>query len=224
MSRTILITGDMHSEGDGQLFVTKNFDNPILIVCGDFGYIWSGDYEENMELDSLNNYYNCTILFIDGNHENFNLINKYPVKYWNGGWVHEIRPNILHLMRGEVFQIEGKTFAVMGGAESVDKVMRIEGESWWKDEIPNIGEWASLISNLDVIDWKVDYFLSHTAPTSIVKEMFGKNSKEEAVTQMLEKVRKKVVVKYNWYFGHMHKKWISKDKKFRCIYKDVIEL
>jgi len=38
-------------------------------------------------------------------------------------------------MRGEVFQIEGKTFAVMGGADLIDKAMRREGKSWWKDEM-----------------------------------------------------------------------------------------
>lgn len=54
-------------------------------MCGDFGYIWSGSAKENEELDILNNY-NCTILFIDGNHENFELLNKYLVKHWNGGW------------------------------------------------------------------------------------------------------------------------------------------
>lgn len=223
MAKTILVTGDMHGDGDKQLLKTMYFSNSILIVCGDFGYIWSGAAKENEELDILNNY-NCTILFIDGNHENFELLNKYPVKLWNGGSVHEIRSNILHLMRGEVFKIEGKTFAVMGGADSVDKAMRREGISWWKDEIPNIEEWTSLMSNLDTIEWKVDYFLSHTAPTKIVKEMFGKGAKEDTVTQMLEKIRRKVRVKNKWYFGHMHVKWLSKDKKFRGLYQDVIEI
>ena len=80
------------------------------------------------------------ILFIDGNHENFNALNSYPVEEWNGGKVHRIRKNILHLMRGQVFTIEGKTFFTMGGAYSIDKHLRKEGYSWWSDEKPNDAE------------------------------------------------------------------------------------
>lgn len=30
-------------------------------------------------------------------------------KEWHGGKVHELRPHVLHLMRGQVFEIDGKT-------------------------------------------------------------------------------------------------------------------
>ncbi|WP_418825946.1 hypothetical protein [Paratractidigestivibacter sp.] len=38
-----------------------------------------------------------------------------------GGHVHIVRPNILHLMRGEVFDIDGTTVLAMGGAASHDR-------------------------------------------------------------------------------------------------------
>ena len=59
-------------------------------------------------------------VFIDGNHENHLRLDTYPVKQWNGGLVHEIRPHVLHLIRGEIFAIENKKFFVMGGAASHD--------------------------------------------------------------------------------------------------------
>lgn len=44
-------------------------------------------------------------LFVDGNHDCHPRLADYPVKEWNGGLVHEIRPHVLHLMRGQVFNI-----------------------------------------------------------------------------------------------------------------------
>ena len=49
------------------------------------------------------------MLFIDGNHENFDKLNSYPVETWCGGKVHKIRNNVIHLMCGEVYCIEGNT-------------------------------------------------------------------------------------------------------------------
>ena len=62
-----------------------------------------------------------TTLFADGNHECFPRLNSYPVKEWHGGKVHEILPKVLHLMRGEIFELEGKSIFVMGGASSHDR-------------------------------------------------------------------------------------------------------
>lgn len=65
-----------------------------------------------------------TVLFIDGNHENFDKMNSYPVTIWNGGKVHIIENNIIHLMRGQVFDIDGTTFFTFGGAASIDRNIR----------------------------------------------------------------------------------------------------
>lgn len=34
--------------------------------------------------------------------------------------MHWVRPNILHLMRGQVFELQGYTFFTLGGAKSHD--------------------------------------------------------------------------------------------------------
>ena len=70
-----------------------------------------------------------SVLFVDGNHENFDLLNSYPVEIWKGGKVHRVKPNITHLMRGQVFEIEGKTIFTFGGATSIDRDFRTEGMS-----------------------------------------------------------------------------------------------
>ena len=39
---------------------------------------------------------------------------------WHGGKVHRIRPHVLHLMRGQIYELEGYRFFTMGGAKSHD--------------------------------------------------------------------------------------------------------
>ena len=104
----IYLTGDTHGE-------LERFQSPAvrrlrrgdsLIVCGDFGFLWNGGAAEEKILKKLGSKkYN--ILFVDGAHENYELLEKYPVTEWNGGKVQQISGNLYHLMRGQVFTLEG---------------------------------------------------------------------------------------------------------------------
>ncbi len=73
-----------------------------------------------------------TIAFLDGRHENFTLLDQYPVTEWNGGRVQEVSKNLLHLMRGEIYEIEGESYFVFGGGESPDHAFRTEGSAGGK--------------------------------------------------------------------------------------------
>lgn len=120
----IYITGDTH--GGFQRFGSKYFPqqkqmglDDYVIICGDFGGLWDGSPKDKHWLDWLAEK-PFTTLFVDGNHENFALLNALPEKEWHGGRVHEVRQNILHLMRGQVFTFGGLTWFTMGGASSHD--------------------------------------------------------------------------------------------------------
>ena len=120
----IYITGDTH--GGFQRFGSKYFPqqtqmgrNDYMIICGDFGGLWDGGQKDQHWLDWLAEK-PFTTLFVDGNHENFDLLNALPEKEWHGGRVHEVRENILHLMRGQIFTFGGLTWFTMGGASSHD--------------------------------------------------------------------------------------------------------
>ena len=79
----------------------------------DTGGIWEKDRESSREkwwLDWLEAK-SYTTLFVDGNHENFDRLYDYPVEEWHGGKVHKIRSSVIHLMRGQVFEIDGKKMA-----------------------------------------------------------------------------------------------------------------
>ena len=204
----IFITGDTHGEQSrfrafldyGEATWTKD---DILIVTGDFGYVFRNDVMENRFLNELAER-PYTICFCDGNHENFPAIYEYPVKEWNGGKVHEIRPNIFHLMRGQIFTIGGKTFFTMGGAYSRDKAMRTLGFSWWKEELPTNEEYKEATENLKAHDFKVDYIISHTAPSEIIRRMgITPDPHDAELTGFLEWVMYETDFK-KWFFGHFH--------------------
>lgn len=122
----IYITGDIH--GDPTRFSKEAFPEQdtmtkedYVIICGDFGLVWDKEESKN-ERYWLNWLQNkpFTTLFVDGNHENHDRLDAMPVSEWNGGKVHFVRPNVIHLMRGQVFTLQGQTYFTFGGASSHD--------------------------------------------------------------------------------------------------------
>ena len=93
-----------------------------VIIYGDFGGVWDVGGESKGEKYWLDWFEgrSYTLLFVDGNHENFDRLNGYPVKEWHGGKVHELRPHVMHLIRGQVFEIDGKKIFTFGGVSSHD--------------------------------------------------------------------------------------------------------
>lgn len=211
----IYITGDLH--GDYTRFederLSKLGKNDFLIVCGDFGFIWaveknSDDFEikvENHHLDDIEKTLPYTLLFIDGNHENFDRLEAYPEVAMFGGKVRKIRENIFHLQRGRVYTVEGKRFFCFGGAASIDKYMRIENVSWWARELPQAFEYDTATQSLKDCDFKLDYIITHTAPVEVVKTM-GFNpylSQDMELMSYLSYVMEKTDFQ-QWFFGHWH--------------------
>lgn len=252
----IYITGDTHA--DFRRFSVESFyeqkemtnqDENFVIICGDYGGVWDQGESKNEKwwLDWLENKPFYT-LFIDGNHENFDRLYQYPVKEWCGGLVHEIRPHVLHLMRGQVFTIEDKKFFTFGGASSHDiqdgilnyedegwrekaraldkqgKYMyRIKGLSWWEQELPTEEEMCTGIYNLEKHNNKVDFILSHSPSTSELYLMGGKGLYEpDILTNYLEEI--KATTEYKKHaFGHMHINKAINDRDI-CLYEQIIRI
>ena len=188
----IYITGDCH--GDFVRFNKENFPEQIeltkddyVIICGDFGGVWNVDEESKREtwwMEWLEGR-PFTTLFVDGNHENFDRLYEYPVEEWHGAKVHKVRPSVIHLMRGQIYQIDGKKIFTFGGASSHDisggilepddpdyktkkKVLdqgwlpyRINHVSWWKQELPSEAEMEEGLKNLSLHGNTVDFIVSH---------------------------------------------------------------
>lgn len=146
----------------------------------------------------------CKICFVDGNHENFSAIYSYPIEEWNAGKTHRIRRNIYHLMRGQVYEIDGKRIFTMGGAYSIDKLIRMEGVSWWPDELPSNEEYNEATKNLKENGMAVDYIITHTMPRETILR-YGKrpDPHDMQLTGFLEWILYEVQFSH-WYCGHWH--------------------
>lgn len=86
----IYITGDTH--GDFTRFSAKRLrrtgmeltKEDYIIICGDFGLCWAKDktFEYHCKNFAEKPY---TILWVQGNHENYDMIGEYPLEEWHGG-------------------------------------------------------------------------------------------------------------------------------------------
>ena len=232
----IWITGDTHADfkrfSAYSFYEQKDMDEAednFVIICGDFGGVW--DREESKREKWWLDWFDgkpFTVLFVDGNHENFDRLSSYPIKEWHGGLVHEIRPHVLHLMRGQVFTIEDKKFFTFGGASSHDiqdgildyedpdwkskakqldeqyKYMyRIKGLSWWQEELPSTQEMANGLRNLEAHNWHVDFVITHSAAASTVALIGHGLYDQDVLTKYLEDIKSRLNYKY-WFCGHYH--------------------
>jgi len=216
----IYVCGDIHGYIDiGKLNIhnwpmRKHMsETDILIILGDFGLIWNTKQskDEKYWLEWLLAK-PCQIAFIDGNHENFDVIDKFPIIEIYGGKAQSVYTNkkgksIYHLCRGEIFNIFDKKIFVMGGATSTDKIHRKEFLSWWKQEIPSWNEIENGFSNLQKHDYRVDFVLTHTVPTKIhdiiMKDFSFLNNDKCPCRELLQTIDDKIQFT-QWHFGHYH--------------------
>lgn len=221
-----------------------------VIICGDFGGIWDYDsrYDETMSAfkektalehgESKEEKYwldwlakkNFTVLFCDGNHENFDRLEKAYLEIdFCGGKAHQIRENVYHLMRGYVFDIGGCSIFVFGGAASHDisdgilrpyeyasekefrdvyrrayeagLQMRVDHISWWEREMPSREEMDRGMCELQKHGNKVDFIVSHCAPQNVMSAVGY--CERNVLTSYFDTVAETVEFK-KWLFGHYH--------------------
>lgn len=249
-----------------------------VVICGDFGGVWNYAGETKKEIYDLNwlNSRNFTTLFVPGNHENYDrltglsdknfintwifkdleenekrkILNGYPQKEWHGGIVREIRPSILMLERGYVFDIDGCKCFSFGGARSHDisggilqpdkfenkklmnkeadkwnhegKFFRINHVSWWEQEMPNQVEMKKGIETLATENNKVDFIFSHDCPSSD-KTMILRTNEKDDLNEYFEHIKQSVNYK-KWFFGHYHENMMTPGGKDILLYEQIIQI
>ena len=238
----VFVTGDIHGWLDIGKLTPDRWPqgqtlrkSDILVICGDFGLVWTDPrtLEEKFFLDWLDN---CpwTTLFVDGNHENYDLLDSYPTSEWRGGKVSRIpgTKHIIHLLRGQVYEMGkfGRWFC-MGGAASHDIGGRVEGRSWWRNEMPTQGQYDEAVANLERVNWSVDYVFTHEVPHKLRRFAMARHydaSRDvddelsaflQSVDDRLDKKRLKV-----WYAGHYHDDIMLRDRKHAELYHQVVRL
>jgi predicted phosphodiesterase len=133
--RRVLVVGDMHGNLDSwestiiPAALAERAD--IIVQVGDFGFGWNNVYLD--ELDELIDDYDAPeILWLDGNHENFDLLE--TVGAFGAENPTPTSEHTTYLPRGYRWTWQGVPCMALGGAYSVDKPYRTEGASWWRQE------------------------------------------------------------------------------------------
>lgn len=219
----IYVTGDTH--GDYSRFkdpaIKKLKRGDTLIICGDFGFFWDNSRKERSIIKKLTKK-GYTIAFLDGCHENFDILEKYPVSDWNGGKARVISDNLIHLMRGQIYTIEDKKIFTFGGGHSQDFDFRRNSQNWWKREKPSHEEIIKAIENLKLNDNSLDYVITHEPPVSL-KDCLNVDVLQRLEVHALFEDIIKTCTYQKWFFGKCH---IDKHIpiKFFAVFNNVIPL
>ena len=210
----IYLISDTHGEYTDAIaeYLDMDGEDDILIILGDVG-ICFGEDEANREFDRLFFSSDKKIAFLDGNHENFKYIYSFPEEIWCGGRVHRLSESTVHLERGNIYEIDGKSFFVFGGCKSSEKWKTLG--LWQSEETPSEEELRRAYSNLEKHGRRVDYILTHKYETQ-------GNAGDEELFELCDFIDKNVTFKH-WYAGHWH---LSEkiDEKHTVVYSELLAL
>jgi len=197
-----LIIGDVHGSWHAlnrmiAKAMRQHSDITHIVQVGDFSYGWPGTKPFKASRgfftgDLLDRYHAVEKLWLDGNHENFDQLEK-DGGAWQPGWT--------YMPRGSVLEVDGYRMMFFGGASSIDKAYRIEGKSWWPQETIKYGEVMAALETEGDIHAIFSHEHPYTVPYSDERhgdEIFGIGDKRS-----LEALREHFRPKH-WFFGHHH--------------------
>lgn len=170
MSRKVGFAGDWHANTAWALRAIEAFGEAgidTVYHAGDFG-IWPGSKGHHylMSVQTACERAGIDLYVVPGNHEDYSQINSWPLD--EDGWItHPDVPSIHYAPRGLVWVDGGVSFGALGGAVSIDKMLRVEGESWWPEEEITPEEVELFISNAKVFPDRLDVMLTHDAPSGV---------------------------------------------------------
>ncbi len=220
----VYVTGDMH--GDLERLYDKEFrklkKGDVLLVCGDFGYIFDGSKTEKQVIKYLATRKFVTA-FVEGTHDNLDTIYRCRTTMWKGGMVHRIKGNLLHLMRGQIFNIDGYSFFTFGGGESIDKDMRVEHGRWWREEEATPAEMADGARVLYEAGCNVDFIITHEPPSLVKSAMLLRRGDTDRVNKLngyLEEIGRSCTFGH-WYFGSLHEDRVITEHH-TCVFEKVL--
>jgi predicted phosphodiesterase len=129
----------------------------VIVHLGDFGYTFDAKYMRvlNRTLSETG----VPLLFVDGNHECFTTLLRYPIRD-NG--LRQLTDWVWHLPRGFRWTWDGVRFLALGGAHSVDRPYRVPGTSWWSEETIGRGDVARVMQG-----GPADVLISHDCPVGV---------------------------------------------------------
>lgn len=227
------VTGDVHGYfgriGRFCAYAGTTRDD-VVVVLGDACVNFWGDEADDAlkrRIESLP----VTVLCVHGNHEaRPATVPGYEEAPWRGGTVYRQRryPHVLFAKDGSVFDLDGLSCLVAGGAYSIDKDFRLrDGRRWFPDEQPGPVERANVERACERRGWRVDCVFSHTCPLerrpfdaflARVRQREVDTSTEEWLSAIAARLTYR-----RWLHGHFHVDRRD-DPRMWTLFRDVIEL
>jgi len=192
--KNIKFIGDIHGCYNHYKQLAYGYDG-ITIQVGDFGL---GFGMPPPEIDEGN-------FFIRGNHDD-------PTKC-------KEHPNYL----GDFGYVKEEDLFFLGGADSIDKALRVEGVSWWRDEQLTYNQFSDALDLYRKVKPKI--VVTHDCPIEIKKGCIRPEYSNDEWTSTQQALQ--VMWQYEhhkpdlWIFGHYHPKQIKtfrlEGTKFVCL-------
>ena len=213
----IYLISDLHGSMDScglkeYCRIANNED--LLLVLGDIGLSFE-ESEENRTFTEKFLAIDKNIAIVDGNHDNFAYLNSFPREKWNGGIVSRLTKNIVHLRRGNIYKVDGKSFFVFGGCKSSPKWK--ESGLWYEGEEPCREELAYAYDNLRQCGYAVDYILTHK-----YEQMSPQDTVSKDLLNLTSFIEENVRYRH-WYAGHWHTNQCV-DEKHTFVYDELIDI
>lgn len=201
----LMILGDTHcnlTETLGDIVhAAHHVDIDLIIQIGDFG-IWDTNwgYQFLSGVNNLLDNLGLELWFIDGNHEDFHFLDRLRESPT------DVQPlinfeNIYHIQRGSIFTLGNKVAMGVGGAVSIDKKIRIVGESWWPEEEITNEQQDFVIKQ--ATRFSPDILFTHDAPTNVPMS-YLKDDPESTVHRQKLKDIGMACSPHRWFHGHYH--------------------
>jgi len=222
----VYITGDTH--GDFAKFkYFYLYDGDLVIVLGDACINYYLDNRDKRLKESLKRI-NANFFLVRGNHEERpeNIPTYHEVDMFGGKvYIEDEYPNLIFAKDGEIYNIDGKSILVIGGAYSVDKSYRILNQlQWFPSEQLDDMEMNDIF---DKVKGKhFDIVLTHTCPYKFEpRETFIDGLDQSLVdkrTEMfLDNIEENITYD-KWYCGHFHTE--KKTGKIEFLYESIKSL
>lgn len=206
-SSRVLIAGDTH----GDIAQVKYLLEQALLAgadrviqVGDFGY-WPHKAPFHEHVNRLAMTAGVTFYWLDGNHENFDALEADVDT--QADEPQQMLANLWYLPRASTWEWEGVRFMALGGAYSIDKAYRREGDSWWSQELLTREQVEKAMDR-----GPVDVLLTHDAPDGVCpivtpdyKGDFTSQGNRKAVSAVLEATSPRLLV-----HGHYHHRYSGK--------------
>lgn len=156
----VAFVGDWHANTSWAVLAiehAKERGADVIVHLGDFGYAFQarfvGDVADACRRTGLH------LLFVDGNHEDFRRLNRFPQR---DDGLRVVADRVWHLPRGHRWEWGGLRLLACGGAHSVDRPWREPGVSWWPQE------WVTDDDVVRCVDGgPADMLVAHDCPTGV---------------------------------------------------------